>query len=57
MSDLKVAMMTDPSAPGDSGTCFTPNQARMSMETLIASVVALLLFIYLFAAVIRPEKF
>jgi len=27
------------------------------METLIAGVVALLLFIYLFVAMTRPEKF
>jgi len=27
------------------------------METLIVGVIALLLFIYLFVAMIRPEKF
>jgi len=27
------------------------------METIIVSVVALLLFIYLFVAMVRPEKF
>jgi len=27
------------------------------METIIVSIIALLLFIYLFAALIRPEKF
>jgi len=27
------------------------------METLIASIIALLLFAYLFVAMIRPEKF
>jgi len=27
------------------------------METTIVGIVALLLFIYLFAAMIRPEKF
>jgi len=27
------------------------------METLIAGIVALLLFIYLFVAMTRPEKF
>ena len=28
-----------------------------SMETIIVGIVALLLFIYLFVAMIRPEKF
>jgi len=27
------------------------------METIIASIIALLLFAYLFIAMIRPEKF
>jgi len=27
------------------------------METIIVSIIALLLFIYLFVAMIRPEKF
>jgi len=27
------------------------------METIIASIIALLLFAYLFVAMIRPEKF
>jgi len=27
------------------------------METIIASIIALLLFVYLFVAMIRPEKF
>jgi len=27
------------------------------METIIAAVIALLLFLYLFVAMIRPEKF
>jgi K+-transporting ATPase KdpF subunit len=29
----------------------------LAMETIIAAVIALLLFIYLFVAMIRPEKF
>ncbi|MBX3744802.1 MAG: K(+)-transporting ATPase subunit F [Verrucomicrobiae bacterium] len=27
------------------------------METIIVGIIALLLFLYLFAAMIRPEKF
>jgi len=27
------------------------------METIVASIIALLLFVYLFVAMIRPEKF
>jgi len=27
------------------------------METIIVSVIALLLFVYLFVAMVRPEKF
>jgi len=27
------------------------------METIVVSIIALLLFIYLFVAMIRPEKF
>jgi len=27
------------------------------METIIVGIIALLLFVYLFVAVIRPEKF
>jgi K+-transporting ATPase KdpF subunit len=30
---------------------------RPAMETIIVSIIALLLFIYLFVAMIRPEKF
>ena len=30
---------------------------RNIMETIIVSLIALLLFIYLFVALIRPEKF
>ena len=29
----------------------------MNVETIIAGIVALLLFIYLFVAMIKPEKF
>lgn len=29
----------------------------MTMETIIVGIIALLLFLYLFAAMIRPEKF
>ena len=30
---------------------------RGAMETIIVTVIALLLFVYLFMAMIRPEKF
>jgi K+-transporting ATPase KdpF subunit len=30
---------------------------RSRMETIIVGIIALLLFIYLFVAMIRPEKF
>lgn len=33
------------------------NSENSTMETLIASLIALALFIYLFVAMIRPEKF
>jgi K+-transporting ATPase KdpF subunit len=32
-------------------------QEGTHMETLIAGLIALVLFVYLFTAVIRPEKF
>jgi len=31
--------------------------SKRVMETIIAGIVSLLLFIYLFVAMIRPEKF
>jgi|GEM_PF-774017 len=33
------------------------NSENKPMETFIAGLIALALFIYLFAAMIRPEKF
>ena len=38
--------------------CFSAIASRQRhMETIIVSIVALLLFIYLLVAMIRPEKF
>jgi len=31
--------------------------SRTTMETILVGLIALLLFIYLFVALIRPEKF
>jgi K+-transporting ATPase KdpF subunit len=36
---------------------FARNCRRRQMETIIVSIIALLLFAYLFIAMIRPEKF
>ena len=34
-----------------------PACRRQDMETIIVGLIALLLFVYLFVAMIRPEKF
>ena len=35
----------------------TNSKPTTAMETIIVGVIALLLFLYLFVAMIRPEKF
>jgi len=37
--------------------CACVRKCKTAMENLIVGIVALLLFIYLLAAMIRPEKF
>jgi K+-transporting ATPase KdpF subunit len=50
--------VSSPRSPLRASPAFAPAlNPNALMETLIAGGVALLLFIYLFVAMIRPEKF
>jgi K+-transporting ATPase KdpF subunit len=44
-------------AASTSASAKSSNPCLTAMETILVGLIALLLFLYLFAAMIRPEKF